>query len=82
MVDCLFLDVYVPVKAIRNLSVRLPVISWYHGGGYVSGGKDLYPPAVPFWDGRGPIEASDGNLIFVTSNYRVREDSLTVFTDI
>lgn len=70
--DCLFLDIYVPAKAIRDPSLRLPVISWIYGGAYISGGKDIFTPLLPLYDGTGPIEASNGNVIFVTSNYRVR----------
>lgn len=69
--DCLFLDVYVPAKAVRNPALKLPVISWYYGGAYIFGGKDSFEPVLPFYDGTGPIQASDGNVIFVTSNYRV-----------
>jgi hypothetical protein len=29
--DCLFLDVYVPAKAMRG-EVKLPVINWIYGG--------------------------------------------------
>lgn len=71
VVDCLFLDLYVPTKAIENPSIKLPVISWFYGGGFLSGGKDLYTPLAPIYDGRGAIEASGGNVIFIASNYRV-----------
>lgn len=69
--DCLFLDIYVPAKAITNPSLKLPVISWFYGGGYIFGGKDQFEPLLPFYDGTGLIQASDGNVIIVTSNYRV-----------
>ena len=78
MVDCLFLDIYVPTKAIENPSIRLPVISWIYGGAFLQGGKDLYTPVAPVYEGRGAIEASGGNVIFVSSNYRVsRKPGLT-----
>lgn len=73
-VDCLFLDIYVPAKAINNPSMKLPVISWFYGGGYIFGGKDQFEPLLPFYDGTGLIQASDGNVIVVTSNYRVRSE--------
>lgn len=69
--DCLFLDHYVPAKAINNPYLKLPVISWFFGGGYQIGAKDEFEPLLPFYDGTGLLQASDGNVIFVASNYRV-----------
>ena len=70
-IDCLFLDIYVPAAAVKNPSLRLPVISWFYGGGYTNGGKDEYGDVLPFYDGTGLIQESGGNVIFVASNYRV-----------
>lgn len=72
VLDCLFLDIYVPTKAVNNPSLKLPVISWFYGGAYIFGGKDSFDPVLPFYDGTGLIEQSQGNVIFVASNYRVR----------
>lgn len=72
--DCLFLDLYVPAAAVKNPSLKLPVVSWFFGGAYIFGGKDAYGHIIPFYDGTGVIQESEGNVIFVTSNYRV--DSL------
>ncbi|KAL8994964.1 MAG: hypothetical protein Q9169_005205 [Polycauliona sp. 2 TL-2023] len=69
--DCLFLDIYVPKKAIDNPSVKLPVISWYHGGSYVFGAKDQVEPILPLYDGTGLLQQSEGNVIFIASNYRL-----------
>ncbi|KAL9578394.1 MAG: hypothetical protein Q9212_005744 [Teloschistes hypoglaucus] len=69
--DCLFLDVYVPAKAVENPSLRLPVISWFYGGAYVFGAKDQFDPVLPLYRGTGVIQESGGNVIFVASNYRV-----------
>jgi hypothetical protein len=33
VIDCLFLDVYVPSKALRPGAAKLPVIVWAYGGG-------------------------------------------------
>jgi carboxylesterase type B len=33
VIDCLFLDVYVPSKALRPGAPKLPVIVWVYGGG-------------------------------------------------
>ena len=69
--DCLFLDGYVPTKAVQDPALKLPVISWFYGGAYIFGGKDSFEPLLPFYDGAGLIEESGGNVIFVASNYRV-----------
>ena len=69
--DCLFLDVYVPAKAVANPSLKLPVVSWFYGGAYIFGGKDSFEPLLPFYDGTGLIQQSAGDIIFVASNYRV-----------
>lgn len=69
--DCLFLDIYVPKKAIDDPSLKLPVISWFYGGAYIFGAKDQAEPVLPFYDGTGLLQASGSNTIFVASNYRV-----------
>ena len=69
--DCLFLDVYVPGKAIRNPSLGLPVVVWIYGGAYIFGSKDNFEPLLPFYDGSGLIYESGGEIIFVTMNYRL-----------
>jgi len=32
--DCLYLDLYVPGKALKHSKKKLPVIVWIYGGGY------------------------------------------------
>ena len=61
--DCLFLDVYVPGKALKG-DAKLPVVNWIYGGAYLIGSKDT--------DGSAIVKASGGNLIYVGGNYRVR----------
>ncbi|KAK4503306.1 hypothetical protein PRZ48_006734 [Zasmidium cellare] len=61
--DCLFIDVYAPANA-TSTSNGLPVMLWIQGGGYV---QDYNPN----YNGTGLIEASEGNLIVVSFNYRV-----------
>jgi carboxylesterase type B len=63
--DCLFLDVYVPEKALRAGAVKLPVIHWVYGGAYVLGSKE------GMYAGQPVVTASEGNVIFVGANYRV-----------
>ncbi|GAB1315730.1 Esterase and lipase [Madurella fahalii] len=69
--DCLFLDLFVPGKAIRNPSVKLPVVVWIYGGGYVFGSKDTMTPQLPFYDGSGMIGQANNGMIFVAINYRL-----------
>ena len=69
--DCLFLDVYVPGAAVKNPSLKLPVIHWTYGGAYTFGGKDEFGNVLPFYDGTGLLQESGGNVIFVAANYRV-----------
>ncbi|KAH8887704.1 alpha/beta-hydrolase [Thozetella sp. PMI_491] len=69
--DCLFLDVYVPGKAIANPGLKLPVAVFIHGGGFVFGSKDALQPELPFYDGSGLINRSQNNMIFVAMNYRL-----------
>ncbi|KAH7062200.1 Alpha/Beta hydrolase protein [Macrophomina phaseolina] len=63
--DCLYLDAYVPGAALRsNTTSPLPVLHWFHGGGYVYGSKDLY--------GGGPLlQTANNTLIYIASNYRL-----------
>lgn len=70
-IDCLFLDVYVPAAAVKDPSLKLPVISWFYGGAYIFGGKDSFGGLLPLYTGTGLIQESGGNVIFVASNYRV-----------
>ena len=69
--DCLFLDVYVPGKAIKDPSLKLPVLVYMFGGAYVFGSKDSLQPALPFYDGSGMIGAAKNDMIFVSINYRL-----------
>ncbi|KAK3939102.1 putative esterase and lipase [Diplogelasinospora grovesii] len=69
--DCLFLDVYVPGKALKNPNLRLPVVVWIYGGAYVFGSKDSLQPDLPFYDGSGMMGQAGNNMIFVAMNYRL-----------
>ncbi|KAK3998343.1 putative esterase and lipase [Cladorrhinum sp. PSN332] len=69
--DCLFLDVYVPGKALKNPSAKLPVVVWIYGGAFTFGSKDVMAPDLPFYDGSGIIGQSNNNMIFVAMNYRM-----------
>lgn len=63
--DCLFLDLYVPGKAVRDPSTTsLPIVVWIYGGALVFGNKDQYP-------GSGIVADSNNSLIYVAGNYRV-----------
>ncbi|KAI9818916.1 MAG: hypothetical protein M1827_007737 [Pycnora praestabilis] len=70
--DCLFLDVYVPERALSSpTKTKLPVVVWFYGGAFLFGSKDAYQPALPFYDGTGVVRQSGGNIIFVAGNYRM-----------
>ncbi|MEJ2887938.1 carboxylesterase/lipase family protein [Actinomycetospora aeridis] len=57
--DCLFLDVTVPTQ--RAADARLPVVVWWHGGGYVSGaGSDVDPRRL-----------AEQGVVVVSVNYRL-----------
>lgn len=59
--DCLYLNIYTPAK---SADAKLPVLFWIHGGGFNSGASSqtLYP---------GEMLAKKGNMIVVTTNYRL-----------
>ena len=60
--DCLFLNIYVPQKALEN-ELKLPVMIWIHGGSLTVGsGK---------FDSYGPHSFMDEDLVIVTINYRL-----------
>jgi acetylcholinesterase len=62
--DCLFIDVYAPANATRGAHGQgLPVMIWFQGGAFVQ----LFNPN---YNGTGLIDASDGNVIVVSFNYR------------
>ncbi|KAE8145133.1 Alpha/Beta hydrolase protein [Aspergillus avenaceus] len=61
--DCLFLDVFAPVRE-RDVSKLLPVFVWIQGGGFNSNSNANY-------NGTGLIRASDMGIVVVTFNYRV-----------
>lgn len=69
--DCLFLDVYVPGKALKNPSLKLPVLVYLFGGAYIFGSKDSLQPDLPFYDGTGMMGEAGNGFIFVAPNYRV-----------
>ncbi|PGG95275.1 hypothetical protein AJ79_10150 [Helicocarpus griseus UAMH5409] len=76
--DCLFLDLQVPGKAVREPEKHnLPVVVWIYGGAYTLGSKSMFTgafgdfPFLPLYDGTGPIKASGGDIVFASMNYRL-----------
>lgn len=59
--DCLFLNVYTPEQA--NPSSLLPVMVWFHGGGFYKGCGD--------YAHYGPDFLIEKNVVFVSMNFRV-----------
>jgi para-nitrobenzyl esterase len=61
--DCLFLNVYVPTKALHARGRRrYPVMVWMHGGAYFLGAGSQFDPTKMVTTGR---------VIVVTINYRL-----------
>ncbi|XP_067208422.1 venom carboxylesterase-6-like [Linepithema humile] len=58
--DCLYLNVYTP-SVKKHSFTKLPVMVWFHGGGWISGGSDYYKPNYLL----------DRNIVLVTVNYRL-----------
>ncbi|XP_034256119.1 juvenile hormone esterase-like [Thrips palmi] len=60
--DCLYLNVYTPVDKLPA-DAALPVLVWFHGGGFLMGSGDymMY----------GPETLMDRGVVLVTLNYRV-----------
>lgn len=59
--DCLILDVLTPAQPTSS---SLPVLVQIHGGGYTAGNAQSYP-------GDALVNASNGNLIYVSIQYRL-----------
>lgn len=68
--DCLFLDIQVPDRALKDPSLRLPVVVFIPGSSFVNGRNDFPHPRLPFYDGDSLIKASRDEIIYVTFNYR------------
>lgn len=73
--DCLFLDIYVPSKALKKDADSLPVVIYLYGGAFIYGYKDttleLGSQKFNIYDGQGPMNVSDNEFIWVVGNYRV-----------
>ncbi|EQB50164.1 acetylcholinesterase [Colletotrichum gloeosporioides Cg-14] len=73
--DCLVLDVVVPKSAFEqhrptNISdSSVPVLAWFHGGGYTTGSKDQFGGPAGLLEQATAFEP-DG-LVFVAINYRL-----------
>ncbi|TFL07455.1 Alpha/Beta hydrolase protein [Pterulicium gracile] len=61
--DCLFLSVYLPASSL-DLSASLPVVVWFHGGGYIAGQGKTF-------DGGDLVKASGDGVIAVVIQYRL-----------
>ncbi|KAF8904132.1 alpha/beta-hydrolase [Gymnopilus junonius] len=60
--DCLFGNVYIPINT--HLDDKLPVLVWFHGGGFQEGNTRDAPPELI-------IQSSTKPLIFVSFEYRL-----------
>lgn len=61
--DCLYLNVYSPKLSAKNDSDFLPVMVFFHGGGWLCGGGNTH------W--YGPDVLLDENVVLVVANYRL-----------
>ncbi|XP_011870237.1 PREDICTED: venom carboxylesterase-6-like isoform X2 [Vollenhovia emeryi] len=59
--DCLYLNIYVPVRENWSDKTALPVVFWIHGGAFQFGSGMYYSPRY----------LMDHDVIFVTINYRL-----------
>ncbi|KAG5329496.1 EST6 protein, partial [Acromyrmex charruanus] len=59
--DCLYLNVYVPVREKEGSKLPLPVLFWIHGGAFQFGSGMLYSAKY----------LMDSDVILVTINYRL-----------
>jgi len=59
--DCLYLNVYVPVREKMENKIPMPVLFWIHGGAFQFGSGMFYKPKY----------LMDHDVIFVTINYRL-----------
>ncbi|KYQ46763.1 Venom carboxylesterase-6 [Trachymyrmex zeteki] len=59
--DCLYLNVYVPVREKEGSKIPLPVLFWIHGGAFQFGSGMLYSAKY----------LMDSNVILITINYRL-----------
>jgi len=59
--DCLYLNVYVPVREKMENKIPMPVLFWIHGGAFQFGSGMFY----------GPKYLMDHDVILVTINYRL-----------
>ncbi|KAL3882919.1 hypothetical protein ACJMK2_029221 [Sinanodonta woodiana] len=60
--DCLYLNIYVPGKVLKERNDKYAVMIWIHGGEFVQGFSDLYA---------GDVLSAVGEVVVVTINYRL-----------
>ncbi|CAG9768327.1 unnamed protein product [Ceutorhynchus assimilis] len=61
--DCLYLNVYTPKKPTKENDAPLPVMVFFHGGGWLCGGGNT------MW--YGPDILLDRDIVLVVTNYRL-----------
>ncbi|VEN35293.1 unnamed protein product, partial [Callosobruchus maculatus] len=68
--DCLYLNVYTPTLA-KNSSKLLPVLLWFHGGGFQFGSGIHMLFAFGSFDKFDPAFFMDEEIVVVSPNYRL-----------
>lgn len=59
--DCLYLNIYVPMREKTTNETSMPVLFWIHGGAFQFGSGMVY----------GAKYLMDHDVVFVTINYRL-----------
>lgn len=62
--DCLYLNIWTPLKLTNHTSERKSVMIWIHGGAFTDGSSD-----VRYYDGT--ILSAFGDVVVVSFNYRL-----------
>ncbi|KAF9046268.1 alpha/beta-hydrolase [Panaeolus papilionaceus] len=60
--DCLFRNVYIPINT--QVTDKLPVLVWFHGGGWQTGSSHTAPPDLI-------LQTAAEPLVFVSFDYRL-----------
>ncbi|KAF2115728.1 carboxylesterase family protein-like protein [Lophiotrema nucula] len=76
MEDCLFLDLFVPERALKSAGKGrgAAVLVWFYGGGYTFGRKENNPAGLlaAAASGKGNItDSGDSDIIYISVNYRL-----------
>lgn len=66
-----FVDIDVPAAAVRDSSLKLPVVSSSYGGAYIFGGRDFGGDVLPLYADTDSLQEPVSCVIFVPSTTEV-----------